>query len=337
MRFLRGGGLCGAVLVAGLMLAGCTNDNGPAVAYVNGQEIGANDYLSLLEWQPVPPGSRPGIYILNRMIEDRLLVREAQQQKVAPTEQDLKSFLDAALQRPEFQQLRKTSGMSDEQLEHLLIEPVMARERLLSKLAGVKDQDITQFIQEHKAQLTEPEQARVRVLQFADKKKAEDALKLVGKSSFEAIAQTMGLGPNAGNVITLHRQEMGPYPKAVVDSAFSLGKGQTSGILEAAPPPNFTQPTAPPAGKQYYIVSVEDRVPPHAPDPASPFDRERVLSMVIQQKAGSSISPSTLQDMTGKLHTEALRGHQIQVVRPALKELESSVPPASSVPGMGGP
>ncbi len=327
---------CGAVVVAGLLCGGCQSDNGPVVAYVNGQEISQNDYLARLEsGGAAMPGEKPGEATLSRMINEQLLIAEATRQGVAPKPAEVASLLTALQARPDYQQIQKATGMTDEQIQRQLLEPTMAQDRLLQKLAGVKDADITKFIQDNKEKLTEAEQVRARVLQFPDRKKAEDALKLVGKSSFEAIAQTMGLNPASAGIVSIHRTDLGAYPKLVIDKAFSLKKGQTSGIIEASAPANFLQPNAPPSAKQYVILSVEEKMPARPPDPTNMFDRERIIGLVAQQKGGASITPATLQEMTSKLREAAIKSRQIQVVRPGLKDLETT-PPAPPAPNFGG-
>jgi hypothetical protein len=175
------------------------------------------------------------------------------------------------------------------------------------------------------------------VLTFPDRKKAQAALALIGKSSPEEIARTVTGDPNAAQVVPIVRQGS-PYPKAVVDAAFATPKGEHTGVIEATPMPNFLQPQTTPQTKSYYIVMVEDKLPARAADLNNAFLRSNLQQMLAQQKMGQSgMSPSAFQDMIRNLRTEAIKNHQIVMIRPGLKTLETAPPAPPAQPPLGAP
>ena len=321
---------CGVAVAAGLAVAGCTDQSAP-VAYVNGNAISQDDYVSLLEMSQ-SRGTLAGQTTLNSMIQNQLLVDEARKEGVAPSREELQAALNQLRLNPQFQETMRQTGLSEGQIMRLFLEPQICQVRLMAKMAGVTDADIRSTFTAHKADLRQPEQVMVRVLQLPDRKRAADALKLVGKTSFESIAQTFG-GTGAGPVVALRRGGINPYPPTVVDAAFATPKGKTTGIIEAAPQANPLQPQAAPASaKQYYIVDVEDHIPAQEPDLNNPLIRNPVTAIAAQQKGMGKLSPTALQDMVASLRRTA----DISVVRPSLKAVEKA-PPPPAIPGVGGP
>jgi parvulin-like peptidyl-prolyl isomerase len=315
-----------------LIAAGCA-DQGAPVAYVNGQQISQDDYLTELEMQQSPfSGAPAGKTTLNNMIDQRLLLEEARRTGVAPTQAELNAALQQLRSDPAFEDQLKQTGLTEDKIMQLLIAPQLATDRILAKMAGITDADVQAYFHQHQQELNTPPQVQARILQFTDRKRAEEAQKLVGKTSFDTIAQTFG-GPGAGRVETLERQGPSIYPKEVVDAAFATPKGQATGIIQAKPQPSPTQPQAAPQSNQFYIVYVEDQLPARTADLGNPLTRDRILRNLIQEKAPQKLSPTAIQDLLAQLRKNA----SINVVRPSVKSVEEAPPAPPAIPGAGGP
>jgi parvulin-like peptidyl-prolyl isomerase len=263
------------------------------------------------------------------LIEQQLIVQEAQKEGVAPTEAELAAAMADLRSRPAFQEELRQTGLSEDQVLHLFIEPSLDRTRLLAKMAKVTDAQVKAYFDQHKAELREPETAVCRVLQISDKKKAEEAEKLVGKTAFETIVQTFGGGPTAGRIEQITRQGPSIYPPQVVDAAFKTPKGQASAIIEAKPQTPVLQQQPSTAAVQYYIVYVIDKMPARDASLSNPLIKDRVYQAVIRDNS-ANLSPTAVQDLIPRLRRSA----QINVVRPSVKSVQEAPPPAPTVPGM---
>ncbi|MBW3621950.1 MAG: peptidyl-prolyl cis-trans isomerase [Armatimonadetes bacterium] len=325
----------GAILLTAAMMTGCA-DQSPAVAVVGGSSIPLDDYVSMIELTPGPQGVPVGPMVMNQLIENELILQEARRQGVAPTPAELDAVMNEIRTRPEFQEEKRRTGLTDEQFVDLFLKPRFAYASLMAKMAGVTDADIQNYFQENKAMLAEPASVRARVLQFEDQKRAQEALKLAGQSTPEAIAQTILGTPQAAQAVTIRRGGT-PLPEPVVEAAFNTPKGQHTQIIEATPAPNFMQPQpTPQAEKQFYIVWVEDQLPAREPSLQNPIIRNTVKQVLAQQKAGTQLAPTAFQDMIRNLRNEAAKTRQITVIRPTVKQVEAGPPeqPVPMIPGM---
>ena len=215
MTTIRRKAVFGALLTAGVVLSGCS-DQGEPVAYVNGGEISQSDYLSTLESSRAG-GSPAGLTALNNLVQQELLVQEAKKQGVAPTREELNAAYARIKDDPQNEESLRQMGLTQDQVIRLYLAPSFSVARLVAKMAGVTEKDITDYFAAHKKEMRQPESVRARVLQAADRKKAEEALKLIPKSGFETVARTFGVGVSAGRVETLRKSSMSTSPNRQIE------------------------------------------------------------------------------------------------------------------------
>jgi peptidyl-prolyl cis-trans isomerase SurA len=197
--------------------------------------------------------------ILDSMIEERLIVDEANKTGVSLTKNELKDAVDQALantiaragSEQRFREELAKEGLTEDELREKY-EPEVRKQLLLMKMIGrevkskvkVSDSEVQDYYNKKKAELPKkPEEVRlshiflmVRPDSVALKNgmaRAQQILDRIKKGeSFEAVAQATSDDPSAkygGDLGFFSRGELDPAFEKV---AFSLDEGQVSGIVQ---------------------------------------------------------------------------------------------------------
>lgn len=186
-----------AMLVPATFLLGCGRGT---VAKVNGRKITRQEYYNRLERLQYrhPVTGQPmeaGAWVLDRLINEELILRLAEQEKVPPTEEQVKKRMELAQKQPNFAATLKAAGVTRDQFKEMMrIE--QAAFNLQTKGVKVTDEEVRAFYEanKHKPPLTTPDQAYVAAI-FCDKeadiKKAESMLKR--GVDFGTVARTLSL------------------------------------------------------------------------------------------------------------------------------------------------
>ena len=238
--------------LSALVLAGCGNHASASgasgdIAIVNGEAISNDEYYRYLERKPVvqvavaqqvQPGqavemqvSAPlGFQALRDLINRRILVDVARDEKVMPTEKDISDEL--AFQRgrqPDFMQKLTAQGLTlDDIKRDLTID--LAKEKILTKGITETKKDAEDYIKAHPEQFMAPEQARLIVVIVKDEagQKQVDADLARGKS-FQDVANQYSIDPKVrqtGGVIGINDvSRVDPGLRQIIEST---GEGKTT-------------------------------------------------------------------------------------------------------------
>ncbi len=226
-----------AVMAA--FVAGCGQN---AVAKVNGRKITRKEYYDALERLPYADQAQggqtteAGALVLNRLITEELLLRMADKDKVAPTEDQIKERIAQAMKQPNFAANMKNNGITKEVLkERMRVE--QAAFNLQTKGVTVTDDEVKKI---YKANLTTaftiPEQVSLAGIFVPTKAEADKAINLLKQGvEFGTVARTMSKHESAkqdGRLLPLPRGAKG-IPTAVQDVLFSTPKGQWTKPMDA--------------------------------------------------------------------------------------------------------
>lgn len=184
----------GGIFIASF-ITGCGEKN---VASVDGVKITQSEYYQRLEQQPAgrdPETQKPieaGASVLQQMINEKLLLRLAEKEKVPPTEEQVTERLEQLKKAtPDYEDKLKELGLSEDQLKRE-IRIQQAAFNLQTKGMSVTEAQIKEYYEKNKnTEFTEPESANVAAIFAKDKADADKAMKLLDeKASFESVAKT---------------------------------------------------------------------------------------------------------------------------------------------------
>lgn len=234
-----------------VVLAGCGRGT---VAKVNGRRISRAEYYDRLERLPFTDprtGQRveAGAYVLGRLIDEVLVLKLAEQEKVPPTEEQVENRTAEFQKQPAFAAGLRASGLSKDQIKELM-RVDQAFFNLQTKGVKVTEEEIKEAYEANKnTQFTTPEQLEVAAIFAENKKSADRAMSMLAKgiafgtvareiSSDRKSAENEGRLPNP--IIRGDRR----IPESVQNIVFNTPKGK------------YTQPIF--DGKGYVIFKILD-------------------------------------------------------------------------------
>ncbi|HAS55024.1 MAG TPA: hypothetical protein DCS42_13350 [Nitrospiraceae bacterium] len=187
---------------------------------------------------------------LNRLIERKMMLREAQRRRISVTLQEINKRIEEvrAEHGLELKGLLSSAGIDFEKLksdiwENVMIEKLLDRE--VDRHATVSSGEIRQYYRDHADRFNKPEQVRARQIVVATEQEAQKALeRLEKRADFAALAKDLSTAPEAARGGDLGYFALGDMPNEF-NVVFRLPKGGTSGVVKS------------PYG--YHIFKLEDR------------------------------------------------------------------------------
>lgn len=184
--------VAGAVLAA--FVVGCGRS---AIATVNGRKITRQEYYNRLERLPYsdPISGRQmeaGAFILDQLIGEELVLRYADEKKVAPSEKDVNARMAFGQKQPGFAGFLRKSGITRDQFrERMRVEQAVFN--LQTRGVKVTDKEIEDYYNKNKAtQFTEPEQAIVSAILAKNSADSAKVQQLLDKGvDFATVARTL--------------------------------------------------------------------------------------------------------------------------------------------------
>lgn len=259
------------VLLAGLFFFGCTRTEEEAaepemtapvpadlriVATVNGDPITLGEFLERLAsagFKPDQPVEQEiKVEYLNRLIEQKMLVKEAQRRRIKVGLPEINQRIEQ-LQKEQGKDVKETlasAGIDFEKWkadiwESMMIEKLLDRE--VDRSVSVSQAEIRRYYTDREAQFERPEQIRARQIVTSTQEEAQAILEELQRGvDFALLARRKSTAPEAAAGGDLGYFAMGEMP-AEFNAVFTLPKGGTSGIVKS------------PYG--YHIFKLEDRRP----------------------------------------------------------------------------
>ncbi|MCD6093881.1 MAG: SurA N-terminal domain-containing protein [Candidatus Omnitrophica bacterium] len=164
--------------------------------------------------------------ILEQMIENKLILEEAEKRGIKASEEEIEKEIAKARKRfsssEEFTKTLRQENLNIQKLRERYKEQIMIRKTIqdyLVRKVDVTPEEIASYYEEHIDDFTQPERVKIRMLSFASKDKAIETLnKLRAGDEFRD-----------GEVKFVARGEMIPQIDSVI---FSLKIGEFSGLIK---------------------------------------------------------------------------------------------------------
>ncbi|MHB0998782.1 MAG: peptidyl-prolyl cis-trans isomerase [Armatimonadota bacterium] len=222
-----------AATVLSTLVVGCGKDS---VATVDGVKISKQEYYERLEQQPAGVDQltqkpmEAGAVVLKQMIDEKLLLRLAEKQKVSPTEEQVNERLAQIRKLPNFEARLKETGITIEQLKKdLLIQ--QAAFNIQVKGVKISDSKIKEYYDENKDTLfTDPESANVAAIFTKDKADSDKVVSLLKQGvDFATVAKQFSMDKKSaeqGGIIPSPIVREGGTPQILQDSILGTKEGE---------------------------------------------------------------------------------------------------------------
>lgn len=218
--------------LASLLVSGCASkpvEKVEAVATINGEAVSTKEYVTLLERkstvqvatqqgvQEARVAGSLGIQALRDLVERRLVLQMATEDKVVPTDDDVKAELDYQIkERPTYLTELAEQGISKEMAaENLKVS--LARERLITKGITIPMSEVDAFIAKNPKQFEEPERVQMLFIAITDATKRGMVDKdLSAGQDFLTVATRYSEDPNVRqNGAKFSQEALSTFPPAL--------------------------------------------------------------------------------------------------------------------------
>ncbi|MFA5320090.1 MAG: peptidyl-prolyl cis-trans isomerase [Candidatus Omnitrophota bacterium] len=237
-----------------------------------------SDYAGFVGVQDGAPSAKSRRELLNKLIEDRLILQEAKRSGLKADEPRIKARVEDIKSKYSseavFQQTLREQGLVQSDLEEKLREQLLMYEVINKQVKGkvnVDPQEITAYFEEDKNLFELPEERRLEYVITSEEEKAGRVYSALkdGKSLKEA-AQSVGV--TAG---TLQMLRNGKFKKNIEDVVFNLKTGEFSYPLKAE--------------NEYYVFRVTGIVDPRRQqlDEVSDEIRDILFTRKFQEELAS--------------------------------------------------
>jgi len=221
------------------------NPDVKVVATVNGDPITLAEFQERFVRAGFKPEHEPAREVkedfLNRLIERKMMVREAQRKRIKVGLPEINKRIDV-LREENGKDVRETLtglGIDFEKWksdiwEDLMIERLLARE--VNRHVSVTAQEVRRYYQANSSQFEKPEQVRARQIVVVTEEEAQkilEALRTGGNGDFAAMARQKSTAPEAEKGGDLGYFARGEMP-VEFDVVFGLAKGGLSGVVKSA-------------------------------------------------------------------------------------------------------
>lgn len=230
------------VLVAAVAtLAGCGRRG---LIRVNGEKIPKEDFYVRLERVPVqtPQGAKPaGRYVIEQMINEKLVEQLAADKKVAPTETQINGKIEF-MKKQSGGDFRRALAMRGMTLEDLKRQVALQQSivNLVTRNVKVADAEVRaaydKALKEENSPFKRPEQVFISAIAAKTKDKIDKAYQMLkGGQEFTAVAMRMSEMPNAkesmGRLDWVARSDKRVPPEAI-KAIFALNLGSYTAPLK---------------------------------------------------------------------------------------------------------
>ncbi len=220
-----------AAAIISTFMVGCGRG---VVAKVNGRKITRQEYYDRLERLPYADNTtgqtmEAGALVLQRLVTEELILRMADKQRCAPTDEQINARIATAMKQPGFAANMKKNGITKEQFREMM-RVEQAAFNLQTRGVKVTQDDVKAFYDQNKATVfTTPEQAYLAGIFLNSKAEADKAISLLKSNvEFGTVARTMSRHPSArvdGKLAPISRGDRG-IPPAIQDIIFATPKGK---------------------------------------------------------------------------------------------------------------
>ncbi len=243
-------------LVAAAGLVGCPQEPPAAapepdwVALVNGEPISQTEFQAQLDaikqagkgfFRSPDAARRIRRDLLERMIDETLLLQEAQRKRIvleprlieATVELVDQGYPDGGLAAQLEAEGRTLAEYRRATRESLLVQRLLKQE--VADRIAISRQDIGEYYESHRERFVRPEQVRVRQIVTPTREQAEQLRKeILRGASFEELAAQHSLGPEAAQGGDLGWFPRGRMPLEIEQVAFNLWSGtKVSKVIES--------------------------------------------------------------------------------------------------------
>jgi peptidyl-prolyl cis-trans isomerase C len=212
------------------------------VAVVNGDPIMLAEFQEWFDRSGIKPEQDTALEIkaefLNRMIERKMMLREAQRKRIKIGLPAIKKRI--ASLRTEYnkdvKEMLASQGVDYETWKSdiwadMMIERLLARE--VNRHISVSSAEVRRYYKANAPEFERPEQVRARQIVVDTEEEAKTALELLqGGADFATLAKEKSTAPEAGKGGDLGYFAMGEMP-AEFNVVFGLPKGGISGIVKS--------------------------------------------------------------------------------------------------------
>lgn len=255
--------------------------------------------------------------ILNRMIEEKLIVQEAKEKNIeiskGEIENALKETKNKFTSESEFEKALKNQGMTLDRLKERVKENLMAQRLMGTEVKSkvlVDDKEIEEFYKNHKDEFKEPDKIRVShiLVKVKEKDDEEKALKKINEilsklrvaegaaGKFAELAMEFSEDESTkekgGNLGILKKGDM---VKEFENAAFSLKEGEFSNIVKT------------PLG--FHIIKLDAKIPGRfysLTDEIEINKEKTVIRDLIKYELATSKTKSRLDEFLNGLKSKAV-------------------------------
>ncbi len=239
-----------AVLLT-VLLPGCARQEPgkEAVAWVDGEPIAFSTFWDEIRsrYNEVTEASSPQQdvlevlkrKVLNDLIRERLLLKEASRRGITVSEEALQARVDEIKEGYAGSPLRKSlikHGMDYDSWRQSLRENLImeALFRSVVQEAGkVTDQEVSRYYKDHLDEFLMPETVELSQIVVKDRSTAERLLRRIRRGeSFESLAVKYSIGPEREASGYLGKYQRGELPEPLEQAAFSTPTGKVTSLVE---------------------------------------------------------------------------------------------------------
>lgn len=218
-----------AAIVIGFVRCGRSAGVPNPVATVNGVAIPSADFIKLTTLQA-------GRQVLQNQIEEEIILKWADDEKVAPTDEQVNRQIETL----------KRDGIFDDQVRLLgedtarkEVKGTLARANLYKKFNKISDADLKQAYEMMKANYVHGPRKRIAIILNSDKSKVDEAAKAAGEGKdFDKLAADYGdsrFMSNGGAIRLWVVEDQPGLPNEIKDAAKSTKTGAVSSVFTVAP------------------------------------------------------------------------------------------------------
>ncbi len=251
-----------AVLVAGIAGCGGVQVEGvpSTVAEVNGKQIAAGDFLA-------ETSRMAGAPVLQRLIETMIILDWAEDEGVAPTEEQIKARMDMLEREGMLEDREKMLG-KDGLRRDIMREIAMANIAIASEDIEINEDELKSNYEAQKDYVYDRVgRKQLLMLVSMNKETIEDAKKRIDDGEdFEEVGEALPsdygtTGMQKGMILDEYGDNMMAPPDEIVDAVKELEEGEVSEVIESGPPADMPEEQSQSYPTRYFMIKVVKKQP----------------------------------------------------------------------------